>query len=413
MSSVDGSFAVPSFKITKRGEAVKSSMLELIVSYPSIVRTVKNKEGNDGVDLTLIIEKIKTDKHSENDGQKILDISITDFYDQPSLLNDNRVENSEVPINFGNFVPKTFVSLLYHLKNMDINIAKGIAEDKISSLGSVLIYAARSTLVITDQVEYVESIYNLLNSLDKEIPQVIIEIKVVELSADNKFRFGLDWQWGEKVSNATANPDITTYGGQGSFSSSDSVSDARGTSVMLQTLTGSVYSKFWASLETLAKDGKAEIEARPKVVVLNNEKAVFTSGESYPYRKEFYDTTNSKNYFVNALMPTGITLTVIPRIKDKDLIVLEISSDISNIIGYDGKYDMPVLSTRSTNTIVRIQDGDTLLLGGLFRKEKREQEYGIPLLKDIPLIGFLFKIFQTEDRKTEVLITLTPKILKN
>ncbi len=401
ISRISGSISNPVIQTTKDGAPVYSTLIDITTSKIVFARiTSKEKEGK--IELTLTITASKKQDLSLQT-PSVIDITTQEF-DNPLSKRTGTNINKEM---LKKMLPDDFVTAVFPLQHIDPATAKTIVQNELSSRGRAQVYTDKSQLIVTDTVSYIRSIRELIENIDKKVPQVLIEARIFEVSYDKETEIGIDW--------TLTRPHVTATIGH---TLNAAVKETRGTEFVVRGLLGDRYKRdaLFATIDALVSEGRAKIVARPKVVVLNNQKAIITSGKNIPYRKESYDeraagTGAGTQYFITDFMQTGVTLTVTPHVRNNGLIVLNVKPEVKYIIGYKGEYDMPVFSTRSTDTTVSMNDGNTLVIGGLFKEGKKTIEHGIPLLKDIPILGYLFKHKRDINIKTEVVICITTTLI--
>lgn len=259
----------------------------------------------------------------------------------------------------------------------------------------------------------------LVSQLDRPKPQVRIEARIVEANRDTARQLGVQWGGHHAVASGGR---IQTIGGPG-VAAGGYVSDFP--APFTQELTkpygltlGFISERFGGGellnmqLTALQKDGRIRILSSPSVTTLDNEKAVIESGEERAYRK----TTGTGNILDVSLewKKAVLKLEVTPHVIDDKRLRVEI---VANKDSFDetkpqtnGEY--PV-STKHASTTVLLMDGQTAVIGGLSRETKSAAETGIPFLKNIPVLGYLFKNDTTAALKDETLIFITPRILVN
>lgn len=266
----------------------------------------------------------------------------------------------------------------------------------------------RNLIVITDD-ETAAEIKKVVASLDRSPPQVLINVVFIEVT----YRKGSD---------------IGLQGGYGpvSFSSgalTGLVSQAFRNLPGLATGPGGIYTllgeDFDVTLKALAESGKVEVLSRPTILARNNQQAVITVGQRVPLVTSVrYDNYGNQLNGVS-YEDIGIILQVTPFITSDNLVEMIVAPQIStlseqsvNISSGTNAVGAPVINIRSADTVVVTPDGQTVVIGGLMLNNKTESQNKIPLLGDIPLLGGLFRRTVKNDTKTELLIFLTPRIVK-
>jgi len=156
----------------------------------------------------------------------------------------------------------------------------------------------------------------------------------------------------------------------------------------------------------LQDDNKAEFVSNPKVLTSDRCKALIEQGNEIPYKTVSQDGTNIE--FKDA----KISLEVTPQITPSGSVIMElkVNKDTPGAFQNDGQL---ALSTRSVETSVRIEDGETVVLGGVFESETRNSISSVPWFSDLPLVGWMFRKTVDSDSKNELLIFITPKVVKD
>ena len=157
--------------------------------------------------------------------------------------------------------------------------------------------------------------------------------------------------------------------------------------------------------------------ATPTLVTLDNEEAEINVGQEVPFVTGSFSNTGSAGGAVNPFQTierqnVGLTLKITPQINEGDAVLLDIDQEISSVLPTKEAVDL-VTSNRTVTTSVIVDDGDTLVLGGLLQDELQETEQRVPILGSIPLIGALFRANKTEMKKVNLMIFIKPTILRD
>ena len=240
------------------------------------------------------------------------------------------------------------------------------------------------------------------NKIDTPADQIVIEALVLELNSDQLDELGIDF------SNA----------GQGYsavFPPPEGGSISPFTVVLDRTLLGSA-SNFRANVEALISNKAAEILSKPSVLVLDGRQARIQIGQQIPIVKTTdtqISTTKSVDY-----LPVGIVLNLRPRISaDGSRVTIQVETIISETEERIGSAtggnveSAPIINNRKVQSIVRVANNTPFIIGGLINKKTTEKDGGIPILKDLPLIGRLFAISSEQTVKKEVIVVITPHII--
>ena len=282
-----------------------------------------------------------------------------------------------------------------------------------SPRGSIDVNERTNTLIIQDSRDRLAEMEKLIETLDKRTQQVLIEARIVEVN--HSFARELGIKWGGNFNTTTGNAFPATIGlsgvGSGGASTAAGSIVNTGTSAVTGTLgikLGSVDSTALLDMQlmSLQNEGKGRILSMPKISTMNNKEAIIESGSEIPYQTTSADGT--KTEFKKATLKLRVT----PHITPDNFIRLEIEAnkDEADRANQLPNSPPPIL-TKHAKTEVLIKDGDTTVIGGLFKETKNESESGVPFFSNIPVLGWFFKNKVNADTGEELLIFITPKIL--
>jgi len=292
-------------------------------------------------------------------------------------------------------------------------VEKAIKDSKmLSPRGSISTDKRTSSLTIYDVAAVFPQVENLLITLDKPIPQVLIETRIVEISESDASDLGI--QWG--ISHPTGSKPFRGLTGNsaGPFTGDDFIIDfptpSSGAGIAFGILNTTRTMGLDLQLSALETMNRSRIISNPRVVTTDNEKAVITQGVSRPFRKVDVASGQVSVEFKDIVLISEVTPHITPA-GSINLIVLLKKEDVIDTINIDGN-EVPITSKVESNTKVLIQDGETLVIGGVLRKTERETTSGVPGLMNIPILGWLFKGKTMTEEKTELMIFITPKIVE-
>lgn len=327
---------------------------------------------------------------------------------------------------------KTFV--LNFSKAQDI---KASMEKLVSPKGKVTLETHTNTLIITDTKSNLMRIGEIIKELDKITPQVIIEAKIIETSLGNAEKIGIDWTM-KVTAKGSKRPTTMPFEPKGEekwmknvfppASSSDTdflsakpyalpfpVADYDKGALRGDFTFGTLdFTQFQAVLEILKSRSDTKTLSNPRITTINNQEAEMFVGSIVPI--PIYDyTTQTGAITIKGYedKKVGIRLTVTPNINEQNYITLNIKPSVDEITGWTGpNNERPIIASRSAETRVMIKDGQTLVMGGLISEKKIRSKKGFPILKDIPILDFVFAKREDTLDKTELLIFITPRIVK-
>ncbi|MGH7558477.1 MAG: type II secretion system protein GspD [Gemmatimonadota bacterium] len=257
-----------------------------------------------------------------------------------------------------------------------------------------------NSLVIRTAPDNYPAIRETIERLDVRPLQVLIEVVIAEVALDEATQFGIDFAYFGREGDARVQISNANPGPQ----PPDSVG-----------LLATVFDpgRVRAVLRALSADDRLNVLSTPRILASNNQEARILIGSEVPFVQvsSFGGVTNTVLQTVQ-FRDVGLELIVIPRINQDREVTLEILQQNSSLSSTSfGNIDAPLITSRQAETSLVVGDRRTVVLGGLIETQRRVRESGIPLLKDIPLLGNLFKSVEQGAMKTELIITLTPYII--
>jgi len=302
--------------------------------------------------------------------------------------------------------------------------------------GDVSIWADESTnaLIITAPPKVMKSMMAVIDKLDIRRAQVLVEAIIVEVSSDKASELGVTWAVGDadldnavgltKFDNTTG---VTGVAGAilGASGDTDGTTTAQAAGLIGNGLTMGIGRisetglSFVALIEALESDGSSNIIGTPVLVTLDNEEAQIQVGQEVPFVTGQYTDagTTGGNTSVNPFQTiqreqVGLTLKLTPQINEGDAVRLKVEQEISQLLPSAQAVDL-ITSNRSINTSVIVEDGGTLVLGGLIQDQITERQQRVPILGRIPLLGALFRSDSTTKQKTNLMVFIRPTILRD
>jgi type IV pilus assembly protein PilQ len=321
-----------------------------------------------------------------------------------------------------------FLQVNYAKADELAKLIKAEENNLLSSRGNVSIDARTNTLIIQDVAASLESIRAMVAKLDVPVRQVLIESRIV--NADENFRKDLGVRFGfskitreDPLTNqlgGSGEPGLIIGGGQPGttdFGGTTAFNDGENENLMVTLpaagATGSlslaygIIGSYLMQLELSAAlaEGRGENIASPKVITANQREAVIESGVEIPYQE-----ASSSGATAVSFKKAVLGLRVTPQITPDDRILLDLT------VNQDARGEVtagiPSINTRNVSTQVLVNNGETVVLGGVYTQELNRQSDRIPFFGDLPYVGFLFKRTSDINNKSELLIFVTPKILK-
>ncbi|MBI4376082.1 MAG: type IV pilus secretin PilQ [Elusimicrobia bacterium] len=341
----------------------------------------------------------------------------------------------------------TKVIPLNYAKAADLLAAINAVRLAEGRVGTTVADSKTNSLVITESLEGLAATERLISQLDVRPEQVLIEVKLVEVGLNNSLHYGIQWDHfqfdtGRAFDSKRGYNTIgTTIKGLEPAAGQDFVSlsdlrqnvlqldipslgaGGRGTGVQLPASTvfgaltlGRITNNYIlnATLTAAAAEGKVKVLSDPKVATLNNQPANINVTTQFPYVTSNVASTGVQTQTVN-YVTTGIQLQVTPTINADGRITLDLSPKVSqpSASATASITGAPTVDSREAKTTVLVKDGETIVIGGLINDSASTQIAKVPLLGDIPIIGYLFRKKSVVRTRAELLIFVTPKILRD
>ena len=288
--------------------------------------------------------------------------------------------------------------------------------------GSILVDKHTNSLMIQATKNDLELLLPIISKLDRPIPQILIKAQIVETSSDVARDLGV--QWGGGIHNTSdGNNNYITAGASSTGITGETldtqISPTTGNVVNfpINTAAGGMTLGYTAQklgknllnvqLSALQQEGKLNILSSPTITTLDNLKAIIESGKEVPYQTKDTDGKTEIAY-KRAVIRMEVTPHVIAG-KELRLNILTTKDDIDWANQVDGN---PAINTKQAETSVVLFDGHTTVIGGLSKETKTDTQNGVPLLQDIPFLGYLFRGSSKQSEMEEILVFITPYILE-
>jgi len=273
-------------------------------------------------------------------------------------------------------------------------------------------YVSGNRVIVKAPQSTIEEVDKIVQELDERPQQVMFEAKLVEVNTTDLKELGIDW---EKITKWTQVITETNPG--------DSQNDTNPQQLpfIKYDQTGDIYRQvesFEVTLDALITDGKAKLLANSKITTMNNQPAEIFIGQTVPVVITSLSSAGVQGGAFQTVqlekVEVGVKLNIIPRISDDGYITTQVSPEVSTIIAFVGPdNDLPETSTRRATSVVRVQDGQKFFLGGLLQNQTKETVKKVPLLGDVPLLGYLFRHYRIETDQTDLVIEITPTLIKD
>ena len=366
-----------------------------------------------------------TDVSLEEALQSILDVHGAGYIAGEKII--RILSRSEMPEITERLVTETF-----QVVHVDVaEVVKALEKFK-SAQGSVSYIEGTSFVIVTDTESKIRDITNLMYKIDAVTAQILVEARIYDITSKDNLDIGIDWYAGRRTNWSGGYPtsdDIQVVRGVSTIPTDyrDSLTEpsimggfSAGTEITANTTDG--YLRFGmlsrhvdidAQLRAEKEDIDAKLLANPRLLVLDNQQATFDIVTEHPYIERtissagITETVKFKN--------VGVKLVVTPHITSNNMLRLSIVPEFGVVVGQVSisASDVPIVDTRKVDTTAVVRDGQTVVLGGLRKKDTVQQVNKVPLLGDLPLIGNLFKFEGGKTVNNELVVFVTPRILRD
>ena len=319
---------------------------------------------------------------------------------------------------------EALVTRIYRITYADVKEVEASLKKFVSKSGSLSANLGTSNVIVTDTESRIKSIDTFISEIDRITPQILVEARIYDITGADKLDLGVKWQAGRNTNYGTsgittlANPtEKTNPFMTGTFSSSASETEHSTGALRFGWLNDSI------DIDVLLKAQQDKINAKllanPRVLVLDNQTAQIKIITEKPYI-ELSETSGGGSMGTTKFREIGVTLKVTPHLTRDDMVRLllkpEFSVETSQVytmsVGGENQYPQPVVDRREAETTLLIKNGQTVVLGGLRKKEVSKEVNKVPLLGDLPLIGALFRFNAESTINSELVVFVTPWIVR-
>lgn len=324
---------------------------------------------------------------------------------------DERAKAKEAEVR-AEVMETRFFSISYAEVSVVENAIKG--SKILTPRGNISVDKRTSSMVIKDAASVFPQVELLLSNLDKPTPQVLIEARIVEINTTAERDLGIQWGLTLQAPNT-----LTTFGGlsglnTGTFTGGNYLVDlpsgasaGSGTGFTFGIMNPAKTMGLDLQLSAIQTAGKGKIVSNPKILTVDNKDAYISQGDSIPIRKLTAEGTISTEF-----KDFSLSLKVNPHITPDNSIALSIEAKKEEPdwtrVSNEGT---PASKKREANTNVIIKDGETVVIGGVFKTSEQNSDSGVPGLMDVPVLKWLFKKNKVTEETSEMLIFITPRIV--
>ncbi|MBF0111855.1 MAG: type II secretion system secretin GspD [Desulfamplus sp.] len=287
---------------------------------------------------------------------------------------------------------------------------------------------ATNSLVIMGDKEDYPVLEEVIEKLDIPRAMVYIECLIMEVNVTSGFELGTEWRAGESFDSDDSGKDQGVYfggfggGGSSSYSNFNTIATTGNlpigfaVGVMGKTLKigNVIFPSIGAVVQAYKSNKDAHILSTPQILTTDNEEAALTIGKNVPYQTRSAADNATETYSSYEYKDVGITLKITPQISKDRLVRLNVFQEITKLDSVNqNNNDRPTTLKRQIQTTLIVEDGNTVVIGGLIDESLSESQHSLPCLGDIPGMGYLFKTVSKGADKTNLYVFLTPKVVKN
>ncbi|MBA0180129.1 type II secretion system secretin GspD [Pectobacterium carotovorum] len=286
---------------------------------------------------------------------------------------------------------------------------------------SIKAHEQTNSLIVNAAPDIMRDLEQVIAQLDIRRPQVLVEAIIAEVQDADGMNLGVQWankNAGVTQFTNTGLPITTMMAGADQFRRDGTLGTAATSALgSFNGIAAGFYQGNWSMLLTaLSKNSKNDILATPSIVTLDNMEATFNVGQEVPVLAGS-QTTSGDNVFQTVERKTvGIKLKVKPQINEGDSVLLEIEQEVSSVADAASSSSTDLgatFNTRTVNNAVLVSSGETVVVGGLLDKSTNESASKVPLLGDIPVLGYLFRSNSTETKKRNLMLFIRPSIIRD
>lgn len=267
----------------------------------------------------------------------------------------------------------------------------------LSARGKIMLDKRTNTLYVQDTAEHLQVVHDFLSKVDRPVQQVEIEARIVTVDKTFQEELGIRWSAKNQISSVT----------QGQFSLDLGAGDIGNTkpgSLAFTTLSKDILLDL--ELSALEAEGDGEILSSPRLLTADQQEALIEQGTEIPYNETTY-SGGTATAFKQAVLRLRVTPQISPN--GKILLKLQVNQDAKSKDTVGGT--APIIDTRQISTNVLVNNGETVVLGGIYERVQSHNMTMLPFLSSLPLVGELFKHRSSIDTRKELLIFVTPRIM--
>ncbi|MCK4549427.1 MAG: type IV pilus secretin PilQ [Candidatus Krumholzibacteria bacterium] len=288
------------------------------------------------------------------------------------------------------------VTKIIFVNNSNAEEMRMALENIVSQRGMISVDEGSNSLIINDIEKNIEKIEGMVRELDRRTYQVDINAKLVEIDVEASRELGIDW--------ALMNLASSTLDGTGSAEVTSNIATS---ATKLTYGTVQSWGEFAAVFKALEKSNKANLISNPRITTMDNREASILVGKEIPLI-----VADEAGNPITELTKIGIMLRVTPHVNADRTITLDLHPEVSDLQSEATAQGGVIITTSEADTRVIVGDGETAVIGGLIKEIETEYVSGVPILKDVPFVGWFFSSKSKVSKQQELVIFVTPTIVE-
>ena len=303
------------------------------------------------------------------------------------------------------------ITISIPLKYLTASEAGGLVSKSLSGRGDARVNEVTNSLILRDYAPILDKVRLLLKEIDTPPLQVLIEAKIIDITSKDLQNLGVTYSATYTAAGGlfkTRDSSGTTGDqAQGTLTTAGPSSSLTSGQFKLDTFIMNNWNAT-ATIDALVQDQRARILASPSIATLNGKEARIVIGEKVPYKEKTQTTTGTTE--TTKFIDVGTNLRVTPQISPDGYITMAVHPEVSSV---SALLDAgPRITTREADVVIRVKDGQTIVIGGLIKNEDTRVRSRIPILGYIPIVSFIFGNKSTDITQTELAVFITPHIIK-
>jgi type IV pilus assembly protein PilQ len=317
------------------------------------------------------------------------------------------------------------VTKIYRVNYADVKEVEKSLLKFVSQRGAISTNQGTSNIIVKDTESNIKAIGTFIEDIDRITPQILVEARIYDITSKNQLDLGIEWSAGRDTTYFNAAGDQVVAPGQlGQFKDGRTKPFNTGVFQGNTALTSNTdgFLKFGVFSNAVNIDAiiraqqnitNAKLLANPRILVLDNETAEMKIISEIPYQ-ELTQTSGGGNIGTTSFKDVGVKLKVKPHLTREEKIRMLVEPEFSVTTGKVSLTGgIPIVDSRKAATTLLVDSGQTVVLGGMRKKEVTKQVNKVPLLGDIPLVGLLFRFEGEDTTNSEIIVFITPKLVKD